>query len=209
MLQGKENLPAKGSGPCIFITNHSSLLDPSLCAWVLPYNFKCTFKYDLLFVPGLACLWMAGHLPVNRKIKTVEEGWFSGKWVMSMNETWLKRGAYILNYPEGTRKSSGEGGRLGAFKPGPFALSQRCQKPVIPISLSGARSIFPHGWPQLKFGEVVITVHKALPPPSSEGTLDQTQAAVTAQMTAARSAIDSGLRPVDDIPVKAEAQKIK
>jgi 1-acyl-sn-glycerol-3-phosphate acyltransferase len=146
---------------------------------------------------------------VNRKIKTEGEGWFSGKWVMSQNEQWLKRGAYILNFPEGTRKSSGEGGRLGPFKPGPFALSQRTQAPVVPITFSGARSIFPPGWPQLKFGEVVITVHKALPPPSTLGSIEETRAAVEAQMSTARANIESALRPVDDIPVKVEAQKHK
>lgn len=197
-------MPPQGE-PCIFVTNHSSFMDPSLCAWVLmSHNFKCTFKHDLLYVPGVgACLWMAGHLPVNRKIKEEKDGWFSGKWVMAMQKEWLARGACILNYPEGTRKSSGEGGRLGDFKPGAFSLSERAKVPLVPITLSGARALLPPGL-VLKFGEVVITVHKPLPPPSEAGEK------VTEQMAAAKAAIDSALRsPLDDIPVKKEASKVK
>ena len=53
-------------------------------------------------------------------------------------------------------------------------------------------------------GEVVITVHKPLPPPAEAGEK------VTEQMAAAKAAIDSALRsPLDDIPIKREASKVK
>ncbi len=173
-------------------------------------NFKCTFKHDLMFVPGIgSSLWFAGHIPVNRKLK--EGGLWSCRDATSASRAWAARGIPLLTYAEGTRTASTaeSGSRLGEFKPGPFATAQRAQIPIVPITLSGARSLFPPGGlPQLGFGEVIVTIHDPVPPPElcSEGSEaareEAARAAVTRVRDAVRAQVDSALRsPVDDLPV--------
>ena len=150
--QGKEKLPR---GACVLVSNHGSFLDPSLCAVALAsLNFKCTFKHDLMFVPGIgSSLWFAGHIPVNRKLK--EGGLWSCRDATSASRAWAARGIPLLTYAEGTRTASTaeSGSRLCEFKPGPFATAQRAQIPIVPITLSGARSLFPPGGLPWKSGD--------------------------------------------------------
>jgi 1-acyl-sn-glycerol-3-phosphate acyltransferase len=203
--QGEENLP---QGPCVIVSNHGSFLDPSLCAVALSsVNFKCTFKHDLMYIPGIgSSLWFAGHIPVNRKLK--EGGLWSCRDAMAASRSWAERGIALLTFAEGTRTTSttaGAGVRLGEFKPGPFATAQRAQVPIVPLTLSGARSIFPPGGlPQLGFGEVLITIHPPVPPPAlCAHSEEAARAAVVAVRDAVRATVDSALRsPLDDLPLE-------
>jgi len=169
-------------------------------------NFKCTYKHDLMMVPGIgSCLWFAGHIPVNRHLK--DGGMWSGKESMRVSKEWVDRGQPLLVYAEGTRKTTSEdGARLGKFKPGGFVTAQRCQIPVVPVTLSGARFIFPpSSLPQLGFGDVEVTIH----PPIAPSPLADTD--VTPVMDAAHKIINSALRsPVDDLPkVVLKAHQVK
>ena len=192
----------------MIVSNHGSFLDPSLCAIALSsVNFKCTFKHDLMFVPGIgSSLWFAGHIPVNRALKG--DGLWSGKDAMATSKAWVDQGVPLLTFAEGTRKTTSEdGSRLGEFKPGPFVTAQRAQIPIVPMTLSGARRLFPPGFPQLAFGEVLITIHPPAPaPPFQPGNEDYNRTVVTACKDAVRATIDSALRsPEDDLPRQASA----
>jgi 1-acyl-sn-glycerol-3-phosphate acyltransferase len=184
----------------VIVSNHSSFLDPSLCAIALNHvNFKCTFKHDLMFVPGVgSSLWFAGHIPVNRSAK---EGMWGSKAAMETSARWAERGAPLLSYAEGTRKTCSETGeRLGQFKPGPFVTAQKCGLPIVPVTLSGARALFPPGFRGLGFGEALITVHPPVaPPPQGD------KEAVERVLQTVRNTVDSALRsPIDDLPPNAK-----
>lgn len=209
LSQGAENLPTDA---CVVVSNHGSFLDPSVCAVALKsINFKCTFRHDLMYVPGIgSCLWMAGHIPVNRRLK--DNGLWSGKDTMATSLAWAQRGVPLLAYAEGTRKTvTTEGGsRLGEFKPGPFVTAQRAQVPVVPVTISGARRLFPPGFPQLGFGSVLVTIHPPTPPPAPSEDKAEAVRLVEEVKEAVRRTIDSALRsPEDNLPVAKAGKEDK
>jgi 1-acyl-sn-glycerol-3-phosphate acyltransferase len=57
-------------------------------------------------------------------------------------EALLARGWNILVFPEGTRTRTGE---VGVFKPGVGLIARRSGRPVLPVRISGTRTILPAG----------------------------------------------------------------
>ena len=203
--QGAEHLVTDKA--TVVVCNHQSFLDPSLCALALSrLNFKCPFKHDLMYVPGVgSCLWLAGHMPINRANKK------DGQDLLSQCCAWIKRGCPALFFAEGTRHT---GAGVGDFKPGAFVVAQREQVPLQCVTISGARAMLPPGFPNMSFGQLRITVHPALPPPpkapkSLEGEARQTanRAFTEASMKACKELIKGGLRDVD--MVEAVGGKLK
>ncbi len=193
--QGLEHLVTDKA--TVVVCNHQSFLDPSLCAIALSrLNFKCPFKHDLMYVPGVgSCLWLAGHMPINRSNKR------DGSALLNQCAQWLQRGCPALYFAEGTRFT---GAGVGDFKPGAFVLAQREQAPLQCVTISGARAMLPPGFPSMQWGELRITIHPALPPPprAPEGLGEEERkaanfAATEKAMAQAKALIVSGLRDVD------------
>ena len=186
-FQNPENLVTDRA--TVVVCNHQSFLDPSLCALALErLNFKCPFKHDLMYIPGVgSCLWLAGHMPINRGSKK------DGAELLSQCAQWLKRGCSPLFYAEGKRFT---GAGVGDFKPGAFVTAQREQVPLQCVTISGARAMLPPGFPNMAFGQLRITVHPPLPPPlaAPEGLAKEAReaanrAAVDASMAACKELI--------------------
>lgn len=169
------------------IANHQSTLDICVlaCIWILKYTV--VIKRELLFVPGIGSLmWFSRYLSVDRRDKE------SGRKLMRDAAATLKSGKDILWFPEGTRNVNATGSTLGPFKPGAFLVAVEQGAHILPISMSGARQIFPNnsGWPQMFTGTVRVRIHPSI---SSEGkTVDQL-------IAECRSSIESGLRECDII----------
>ena len=181
--------------------NHQSFLDPSLCAIALrSVNFKCPFKHDLMFYPGVgSCLWLAGHMPVDRKDKE------NGKRVLEKCAYWLARGCSALFYAEGTRWA---GPGMGELKFGAFITAQKAQVPILCLTISGARHVLPPGFPAMRQGELSITVHAALPPPPlCKDDAEGSRRAVEASMKAARELMVSALKPIDMVDARGAAAR--
>jgi 1-acyl-sn-glycerol-3-phosphate acyltransferase len=194
-LQGEEHLIT--GKPTVVVCNHQSFLDPSLCAIALSrLNFKCPFKHELMYVPGVgSCLWLAGHMPIKRGNKK------DGHDLIERCTAWLKRGCPALFFAEGTRFA---GPGVGDFKPGAFILSQQAQVPLQCVTISGARKMLPPGFPNMSFGRLRITIHPALPAPaaapetlSEEERGKANKAATGKSMENAKALIQSALRDVD------------
>ena len=132
---GKENLP---SGPCVIVSNHQGQWE----TFSMQYLFHplCTLlKRELLFIP----LWgwamkMLHPIGINRDkpkqaiLQTLEEG-----------SDRLKRGMFVLLFPEGTRVKAG---RVGKYARSGFELAKRNNVKVLPLCHNSGDC-----WPAHKF----------------------------------------------------------
>jgi len=132
---GKENLP---SGPCVIVSNHQGQWE----TFSMQYLFHplCTLlKRELLFIP----LWgwamkMLHPIGINRDkpkqaiLQTLEEG-----------SERLKRGMFVLLFPEGTRVKAG---RVGKYARSGFELAKRNNVKVLPLCHNSGEC-----WPAHKF----------------------------------------------------------
>ena len=132
---GKENLP---SGPCVIVSNHQGQWE----TFSMQYLFHplCTLlKRELLFIP----LWgwamkMLHPIGINRDkpkqaiLQTLEEG-----------SERIKRGMFVLLFPEGTRVKAG---RVGKYARSGFELAKRNNVKVLPLCHNSGDC-----WPAHKF----------------------------------------------------------
>jgi len=132
---GKENLP---SGPCVIVSNHQGQWE----TFSMQYLFHplCTLlKRELLFIP----LWgwamkMLHPIGINRDkpkqaiLQTLEEG-----------SERLKKGMFVLLFPEGTRVKAG---RVGKYARSGFELAKRNNVKVLPLCHNSGDC-----WPAHKF----------------------------------------------------------
>lgn len=111
-------------GPCVYISNHYTLLDPVYVIMTTPEGVHFISKKETFDVPVLG--WFM------RSIKAIKAG-RDGKDVRTVLEglKCLKNGEKVGIYPEGTRNKSGEG--MLPFHHGAVAMAIRAKVPVIPI----------------------------------------------------------------------------
>ena len=132
---GKENLPTE---PCVIVSNHQGQWE----TYSMQYLFHpmCTLlKKELLYIP----LWgwamkMLNPIAINRNkpkeaiLQTLEEG-----------SDRLKKGMYVLLFPEGTRVKAG---RVGKYARSSFELAKRNGVMVLPLCHNSGNC-----WPAHKF----------------------------------------------------------
>ena len=132
---GKENLPTE---PCVIVSNHQGQWE----TYSMQYLFHpmCTLlKKELLYIP----LWgwamkMLNPIAIDRNkpkeaiLQTLHEG-----------SDRLKKGMYVLLFPEGTRVKAG---RVGKYARSSFELAKRNGVPVLPLCHNSGDC-----WPAHKF----------------------------------------------------------
>lgn len=152
---GSENIDPKQ--PYVIVLNHNSMVD-ILCLYKIPLVFKWVSKKEVYRIPLVGRLLFAhGDIVINRA---------SAKEAMQMvhdkGKEWLKRGASVAIFPEGTRSKDGE---IHNFKAGAFLLAKDAGVPILPIVLDGTTTMIRGGfWMNWKNR---ITI-KVLPPISAE-----------------------------------------
>ena len=132
---GQENLPTE---PCVIVSNHQGQWE----TYSMQYLFHpmCTLlKKELLYIP----LWgwamkMLNPIAINRNkpkeaiLQTLEEG-----------SDRLKKGMYVLLFPEGTRVKAG---RVGKYARSSFEVAKRNGVMVLPLCHNSGDC-----WPAHKF----------------------------------------------------------
>ena len=130
---GQENLP---SSPCVIVSNHQGQWE----TFSMQYLFHpvCTLlKRELLYIP----LWgwamkMLHPIAINRGkpkeaiVQTLEEG-----------SERLKKGLYVLLFPEGTRVKAG---RVGKYARSGFELAKRNNVKILPICHNSGAVSYTH-----------------------------------------------------------------
>lgn len=159
-VEGLENVPR---GPCVFVANHSSALDPMALIPAIPQRVGILAKQELFRIPifGTA-MRRAQFVPVNRGEKE------STAAAVRLAEQNLKNGLSYMIFSEGTRSSDG---RLRPFKRGAFTLAIEAGVPVVPVSIVGAHRLLGKGQRIVRPGEV--TIRFGPPVDASAYTLEQ------------------------------------
>jgi len=145
-----ERLPA-----AVFMSNHESAVDILVLFLAIRQEVRFLAKRSLFFIPVIGwSMWLAGFVPVDRR-RTEK-----AKEVFGELEERLKSGISILVFPEGTRSRSGE---LGEFKRSGFLLAMKHALPIVPIGISGGRTVLPATGLSLHPGTVSVRVGDPIP----------------------------------------------
>ncbi|MFQ5671034.1 MAG: lysophospholipid acyltransferase family protein [Acidobacteriota bacterium] len=134
----------------VFISNHESLLDPPALLLAIPADVRAIAKRSLFFIPIFGqALWAGGIIPIDRSHRE--------RAIASMRRAALRvrNGAFLLVFPEGTRREGGQ--TLRPFKKGAFLLAIEAQAPIYPVVVRGARRLLPPGALFCRPGTVRIT----------------------------------------------------
>ena len=130
-VEGKENIPTE---PCVFISNHTSILDIPILFKTISKPIGFIAKKEMLKVPVLGYWLEKAHcVPLDRSnareaVKSISEGVKN-----------IKEGFSMVIFPEGTR---GKRGRVGEFKKGSLKLATRAKALIVPVTIEGANKGF-------------------------------------------------------------------
>jgi len=141
----------------IFMSNHTSNLDPPILLPLIPRRTSVMAKKELFSYPLLGETMRLGALvPVDRGNRD------AGIAAVHAAADVIKRGINMTIYVEGKRSFDG---RLLPFKKGPFYLAMECGVPVVPVTIVGTHDLMPKARFQISPGTVKIIFHDPIPPP--------------------------------------------
>lgn len=141
------------SEPAVIVANHQSYWD-ILVLYGLNVPFKWVAKESIARMPFIG--W---NMYLNQYVFVRRGELSSIKSMLAECRKWLGSGVSVLIFPEGTRS---EDGSLGQFREGAFRLAVQCGVPVVPIVLSGTRSILPKNGSRINFKQGIEV--SVLPP---------------------------------------------
>ena len=174
---GVEQIPANEA--FVVMSNHQSLYDIPSLYQSLPLRLRMVAKTELFRVPIWArAMREAGFIELDRSardraIASLDRG-----------KAALARGTSIWIAPEGTRSRDGQ---LGPFKLGGFHLAVGAGVRILPVTVTGTRSILPAKGARVASGaKVTVAVHEPIDPATFGEVSEPLVAAV-------RKAISSGL----------------
>jgi len=135
-VSGLELLPDE---PAVVVANHASYLDGILLTAVLPHNFQFVIKREITEIPGVHFFLrrIGSHFVERFDVRK------SANDARRIIQT-ATSGGSLGFFPEGTfRKEPG----LRRFQNGAFTIAVRQGLPLVPLTLSGTRSMLPaHSW---------------------------------------------------------------
>ena len=157
---GAENIDRKQA--YVIVINHVSMMD-IMSIYPLPLVFKWVSKREVYKIPMVGrLLYMHGDIVINRA---------STKEAMQLVHTrgmeWLKKGASVSIFPEGTRSKDGE---IHNFKAGAFILAKDAEVPILPIVLEGTDRVARKGFFMNWSNRITI---KILPPVSKQDVVER------------------------------------
>ena len=151
-VTGRENIPDTNG---IILCKHQSAWETFALQVVFPEQ-TWVLKRILMWIPlfgwGLA---LAGSIAIDRA-----KGTQALKQVIEKGTDRLKKGLWVVIFPEGTRALPGQSGK---YNPGGAMLAARSGYPVVPVA-HNARSYWPRGgWP-IRPGVITIVVGPVIDP---------------------------------------------
>ncbi len=138
-------------GPMIVVCNHASYLDALVLVAVLPPRFAYVAKQELQHNPFAA-------IPLRRLGSAFVERFDSVRGVEDTQalEARLRAGESLAFFPEGTfRHQPG----LLPFRMGAFVLAARTASPVVPVCLTGSRTLLPGRELRPRFSRLKVAVN--------------------------------------------------
>jgi 1-acyl-sn-glycerol-3-phosphate acyltransferase len=140
----------------IFMSNHTSNLDPPILLPLIPRRTSVMAKKELFSYPLLGETMRIGSLvPVDRGNRDAGIGA-----VRAAAEV-IRQGINMTIYVEGKRSFDG---KLLPFKKGPFYLAMECGVPVVPVTIVGTHEIMPKARFRISPGTAKIIFHDPIEP---------------------------------------------
>lgn len=185
-VTGLECLPP--GQPCVYVSNHVSLVDIWVLLAVLPGTVRFLAKRELMRVPVFGwAMASAGHIPIDRR--KLQSAFGAYETAAGM----VRSGTSAIIFGEGTRSRDG---RMLPLKKGPFVLGIKAGVPVVPIYISGTWEILPPGRVAPRPGPIGVALG---PPLSTAGLKEEDRDALAARCTGAmqslRDHVDGDLGP--------------
>ncbi len=149
-MEGLENIEEDQS--YILVSNHQSHADIPVLVVHMPLHMSIIAKKELFkipfFGPGMRAI---GIIEIDRSNRSRAVASLKQAEKIIRDEK-----LSILAFPEGTRSDDGQ---LLEFKKGPFVLAINTNLPILPVTVSGTRSILPKNTYLVKPGTVTVTIH--------------------------------------------------
>lgn len=147
-VEGLEKIDRQRS--YVFMSNHTSNLDPLAVAWKLSHPLRFIAKHSLEKIP------LFGWAARRAKVIFIERS-DSPKSIARINQAIreLRDGISAYFFAEGTRNS---GGKLQAFKKGGVVLALKAKLPIVPITILGGHKLFPKKALRIKPGTMNMIV---------------------------------------------------
>jgi 1-acyl-sn-glycerol-3-phosphate acyltransferase len=140
----------------IFMSNHTSNLDPPILLPLIPRRTSVMAKKELFSYPILGETMRMGSLvPVDRGNRD------AGIAAVREAAEVIRQGINMTIYVEGKRSFDG---KLLAFKKGPFYLAEECGVPVVPVTIVGTHELMPKARFQIRPGTVKVLFHDPIEP---------------------------------------------
>ncbi len=139
-----------GAQPCVFASNHFSLIDTPLMFGFMPVPFRILARAGLWRIPFIGWhLNRAGHLPVDRKNPRRAAA------NIAHAAKKVRAGRSILVFPEGGRR---RGPQARRFKTGAAHIAIQSGVPLVPVAIAGTQAILPPGSYHLRPGPVELRI---------------------------------------------------
>lgn len=130
-VKGLENIPQE---TCVFIGNHSSILDIPILLYATKRNLGFIAKKEILKTPIIG-YWLKNSkcVPIDRENARAA--------IESINEAIknIQDGNSMVIFPEGTRNKEG---KVGKFKKGSLRIATKSKAPIVPVSIDRASRAF-------------------------------------------------------------------
>ena len=144
--RGLENIP-KDTG-VMYVGNHSSYFDIIFTYGMLPGNVGYIAKKELEKVPVISWAMKLSYcLFLDRD--NIKQGLAT---ILKAIE-YVKGGASIFVFPEGTRSKDG---KMTDFKEGAMKIATKSSCPIIPVAFSNTAEVFENHMPKIKATHVII-----------------------------------------------------
>lgn len=132
----------------LIVSNHSSIVDIAAIIRSFPKYFVFIAKKELSNIPIFGKWFQIGgciFLDRENIRESVE--------ILNRGIETLKSGISMCIFPEGTRSMTGE---VGEFKKGSFRLALKSKVKILPVVLSGTRSVYEDNNNKITKGDVTV-----------------------------------------------------
>jgi len=142
------------SAPYIYMPNHQSNFDIPVLLGHLTVQFRWLAKVELFKIPIFGrAMRKAGYISIDRNNRASA--------IKSLNVAAhrIKSGVSVLIFPEGTRSRDGA---IRPFKKGGFVMAIESGVPIVPVVITGTRSLMAKGKFRVNAGHVRMVIHKPI-----------------------------------------------
>jgi 1-acyl-sn-glycerol-3-phosphate acyltransferase len=142
------------SSPYIYMPNHQSNFDIPVLLGHLTVQFRWLAKKELFKIPIFGhAMRNVGYISIDRSDR--QSAFESLKKAAEK----IKSGVSVLIFPEGTRSRDD---KIRPFKKGGFVMAIDSGVPIVPVVITGTRSIMPKGRFRVYPGHVSMVIHKPI-----------------------------------------------